>query len=106
MGLWRTRWRRRTAIVNETMARTLWPKGDALGKCLYLGEEDLPPRTEFGNANRAHWRHCRDIDHTGTGDPAVDVAVILIMVCVAIRAVMAPALRDSTTEPGVALRHE
>jgi predicted permease len=26
----------RTAIVNETMARVLWPKGDALGQCLYV----------------------------------------------------------------------
>jgi ABC-type antimicrobial peptide transport system permease subunit len=25
------------AIVNETMARTLWPKGDAIGKCLLIG---------------------------------------------------------------------
>jgi predicted permease len=27
----------RVAIVNETMARTLWPKGDAIGKCLLIG---------------------------------------------------------------------
>jgi predicted permease len=26
-----------TAIVNETMARTLWPHGDAIGKCLLIG---------------------------------------------------------------------
>ena len=29
--------RARVAIVNETMARTLWPKGNAIGKCLLIG---------------------------------------------------------------------
>jgi predicted permease len=32
-------------VVNETMARFLWPTGDAIGKCLQIGPED-PPCTE------------------------------------------------------------
>ncbi len=30
------------AIVNRTMARTLWPGEDPLGKCLRIGHEDAP----------------------------------------------------------------
>jgi predicted permease len=30
------------ALVNETMARTLWPTGDAIGKCLYVGDDTAP----------------------------------------------------------------
>jgi predicted permease len=30
------------AIVNETMARTLWPDRDPLGVCLYTGDEPAP----------------------------------------------------------------
>jgi predicted permease len=30
------------AIVNETMARTLWPNDDALGKCLRIGADTAP----------------------------------------------------------------
>jgi predicted permease len=29
-------------IVNETMARTLWPAEDALEQCMYIGDEDPP----------------------------------------------------------------
>ncbi len=32
-------------VVNETMARVLWPTGDAIGKCLQIGPDD-PPCTE------------------------------------------------------------
>jgi predicted permease len=28
------------AVVNETMARTLWPAGDALGECFYFNDQD------------------------------------------------------------------
>jgi predicted permease len=30
------------AIVSETMARTLWPAGTAIGACLYVGSADAP----------------------------------------------------------------
>jgi predicted permease len=30
------------AIVSETMARTLWPAGPAIGACLYVGSADAP----------------------------------------------------------------
>ena len=30
------------AIVNETMARTLWPREDVLEQCMYIGDEDPP----------------------------------------------------------------
>lgn len=31
------------AIVNETMARTLWPRRDALGACLVIGDPETKP---------------------------------------------------------------
>lgn len=31
------------AIVNETMARTLWPGEEALGQCLMIGDAEAPP---------------------------------------------------------------
>ncbi|MFB3111288.1 MAG: ADOP family duplicated permease [Gemmatimonadales bacterium] len=30
----------RAAVIGETMARHLWPRDEALGKCLYIGDED------------------------------------------------------------------
>ena len=36
----------RAAVIGETMARHLWPRDDALGKCLYIGRED-PQCTEI-----------------------------------------------------------
>ncbi len=33
------------AVISETMARTLWPREDALGKCFYHGEEEDTPCT-------------------------------------------------------------
>jgi predicted permease len=33
------------AVVSETMARTLWPREDAVGRCFYHGEEDDTPCT-------------------------------------------------------------
>jgi predicted permease len=35
----------RTAVVNESMARALWPNTEAVGSCIYVGD-DNPPCTE------------------------------------------------------------
>ncbi len=45
----------RVTIVNRTMARTLWPGDEALGKCLWVGPEDEPPCTRVvGVVEDAH----------------------------------------------------
>jgi putative ABC transport system permease protein len=36
------------AIVNQTMASLLWPRGDALGRCLKIGGPDAPCSTVVG----------------------------------------------------------
>ncbi|MFL6261769.1 MAG: ADOP family duplicated permease [Thermoanaerobaculia bacterium] len=36
------------AVVNQTMARLLWPAGDALGKCLKIGGEEAPCSSVVG----------------------------------------------------------
>jgi predicted permease len=38
----------RVAVVNQTMARLLWPGGDALGKCLKIGGEEAPCSSVVG----------------------------------------------------------
>jgi predicted permease len=37
----------RVAVVNETMARTLWPSASALGKCLYVGSDTTRTCTQI-----------------------------------------------------------
>ena len=37
------------AVINETMATTLWPGSDPIGQCFYAGRDSLPPcRTVVG----------------------------------------------------------
>lgn len=38
----------RVAVVSETMARTVWPDGDALGECLLVGEDATECTTVVG----------------------------------------------------------
>lgn len=40
----------KVAVVSESMARTLWPHADALGKCIRLGADTAPCRTVVGVA--------------------------------------------------------
>jgi predicted permease len=42
------------AIVSETMARTVWPREDALGKCVRVGSRDAPCARVVGIAADAH----------------------------------------------------
>jgi hypothetical protein len=42
------------AIVSETMAHTVWPKEDALGKCVRVGSRDAPCARVVGIAADAH----------------------------------------------------
>jgi predicted permease len=44
-------------VINETMARTYWPKGDALGSCVMLVERTAPCRRVVGIAADAHIGH-------------------------------------------------
>ncbi|HKG90738.1 MAG TPA: ABC transporter permease [Gemmatimonadaceae bacterium] len=42
----------RVAVVNETMARTLWPGKEPLGKCLHIGEEGKGPCVQVAGVAR------------------------------------------------------
>jgi hypothetical protein len=44
-------------VVNETMARSYWPEGDALGSCIMLGKRDAPCRRVVGIASDARVYH-------------------------------------------------
>ena len=46
--------RRRVAVVNETMARRVWPGDEALGKCLRLGSDTTPCINVVGIAHDVH----------------------------------------------------
>ncbi len=49
------------AIVNRTMARTLWPGADPLGECLRVGPGEAPPCTRVvGVVADAHRRRLRE----------------------------------------------
>jgi predicted permease len=44
----------RVVIVNETMARTLWPREEPLGKCLVVGDTETKCSTVVGVVRDAH----------------------------------------------------
>jgi predicted permease len=49
------------AVINESMARTLWPSEEALGKCLYLGGgENVSCTRIVGVAENAHRQNVRE----------------------------------------------
>ena len=51
------------AVVNETMARALWPGADALGRCVQLGDSTSAPcATVVGVAEDVKWNAVRDAD--------------------------------------------
>jgi predicted permease len=42
------------ALVSATMARVLWPRGDAIGRCLYVGADTAPCARIVGVAEDVH----------------------------------------------------
>lgn len=44
------------AVVSESMARAIWPRGDALGTCMILGDEPDAPCTEVVGVVENHRR--------------------------------------------------
>ena len=48
-----TRGSERVAVVNEYMASTLWPAGDAIGKCVKVGADTAPCTTVVGVVENA-----------------------------------------------------
>jgi predicted permease len=46
----------RVTVINESMARALWPDGDAIGKCLKIGSDDPPCANVLGVARDARER--------------------------------------------------
>lgn len=44
------------AVVSESMARAIWPAGDALGSCMLIGDADAPPCTEVIGVVENHRR--------------------------------------------------
>jgi predicted permease len=49
----------RVIVVNETMARLLWPGAEPLGKCVRLGADSIPCSTVIGVAQETRWRAIR-----------------------------------------------
>lgn len=41
-------------VINETLANTLWPRGDAIGKCIRVGADSMPCRTVVGIVRDFH----------------------------------------------------
>ena len=48
------------ALVNETGARTLWPNGDAIGKCIHHGAPTAPCTRIVGVTEDVHRLHVRE----------------------------------------------
>jgi putative ABC transport system permease protein len=51
----------RVAVVSETMERTLWPQGGALGKCLYVGEGSALCTRVVGVVQDVLWNDLREV---------------------------------------------
>ena len=49
----RTGRQRPVTIVNQTMAKTYWPGKEAIGQCIMLGLDSVPPRGGGGGDRRA-----------------------------------------------------
>ena len=49
-------------IINEPMARILWPRGDAVGKCFHIGSDTTPCREIVGIAEEARRGSIRDTE--------------------------------------------
>src|SRR5688572_11492373 len=50
----------RVVVVNETMARTLWPQQDALTKCLHIGADTMPCSQVVGIVEDARRSNLRE----------------------------------------------
>lgn len=50
----------RVVVVSQSMAKNLWPKGDALAKCLRVGADTMPCRYVVGIAEDIRWESLRD----------------------------------------------
>ena len=50
----------RVVIVNQTMADVVWPDEDAIGKCIFVGRNDLPCAQVVGVAENTHRARLRE----------------------------------------------